>query len=417
MTVTTYFGLALCFLVGAVRAAPDEQKLGRDQGYPIGTAQTWFTEESVRVGSFSHQGEIANVANGGVHTLQPAGTPMPLPRAVSEPDYRWSVDHLRNLTINDYLARQRVTGLLVIKDGAVQVERYQYGRTAQHRFWSASMNKSIAAFGVGIALAEGKLASLTQRTDQIEPSLKGTLYGETTLQQLLRMSSGVRFTEKYDGKDDLARYAQARARQGILGGAAVLTVRDGPAGEKFNYSSAETDVLGAVLRTAVGMSLSDYLTPRLWQAIGAEQSALWRTDRTGTESAAGAFNATLRDYGRLGVVLANDGARADLPGTPQVIPKEFLYDATAAARTPDALKPGKATPYFGYGYQTWIFPGTQRRFALMGVFGQSIFVDPELKLVMVHTAVNATAAAGQTSMGRERDLLWRALVAHYGNKW
>ena len=67
------------------------------------------------------------------------------------------------------------------------------------------------------------------------------------------------------------------------------------------------------LRGATGMSLSDYLTPRLWQAIGAEQSAFWYADRTGLEVAFGNFNATLRDYARLGVVLANDGVRPDDP--------------------------------------------------------------------------------------------------------
>ena len=403
-------------IAGAL-AAPDELRLGRAKGYPVGNAQNWYTDESVRVGTFSHQGEIPGIGAGGVHTVAAAVRPMPLPRAAAEPDYRWSPEGLPTLTINDYLARQRVTGILIVKDGVVQVERYQYGRTAQHRFWSASINKSIVAFGVGIALAEGKIGSLEDRIEKYEPRLAATGYGKVTVRELLRMSSGLRFVEQYSGVDDLARYNQARTRAGIVGAAAVLKVRDAPPGMKFNYSSADADVLGVVLRGAVGMSLADYLAPRLWQAIGAEQSALWRTDREGIERAAGAFNAPLRDYARLGIVLANDGARPDLAGAPQIIPKEFLLDATSPERVPNLFKPGKATPYFGYGYQTWLFPGVKRRFALVGVFGQSIFVDPELKLVMVHTGVNATAGASGTSLARERDALWRALVVHYGNNW
>ena len=131
----------------------------------------------------------------------------------------------------------------------------------------------------------------------------------------------------------------------------------------------------------------------------------------GTESAAGAFNATLRDYGRLGVLLANDGA----VGTTQVLPKAYLLEATDWHRQPDAFAPGRATPYFGYGYQFWLFPGEKRRFALLGVYGQSIFVDPELKLVMVITAVAKNASVGKESLARERNVIWRTIVSKYGS--
>ncbi len=173
-------------------------------------------------------------------------------------------------------------------------------------------------------------------------------------------------------------------------------------------------MLAAVLRGATGMSLSDYLTPRLWQAIGSETSALWRADKTGLELGGGNFNATLRDYARLGIVLANDGKRPDDPEQKQIIPLDYLLEATDWHRVPEAFRPGKATPYYGYGYQFWLFPGERRRFAFLGVYGQMIFVDPQLKLVMVQTAANATAKAGKTSLGREADAFWRGVVRLYG---
>ena len=104
----------------------------------------------------------------------------------------------------------------------------------------------------------------------------------------------------------------------------------------------------------------------------------------------------MRDYGRLGVLLANDGA----VGGRQVVPKDYLLEATDWHRQPDAFAPRRATPYFGYGYQFWLFPGEKRRFALLGVYGQSIFVDPELKLVMVITAAAKNASVGKESFGR-----------------
>jgi CubicO group peptidase (beta-lactamase class C family) len=99
----------------------------------------------------------------------------------------------------------------------------------------------------------------------------------------------------------------------------------------------------------------------------------------------------------------------------QIIPKEYLLDATDWHRQPEAFRPYRATPYFGYGYQFWLFPGEKRRFALLGVYGQSIFVDPELKLVMVLTAAAKTANVGKETLGRERDAFWRGLVATFGN--
>lgn len=411
---TTVVAFALAPLVFA---APDEDKLGKQRGYPAGTAATWFFDESVRVGSFTSQGEIPGLFGGKSNVLAPADKPMPLPRSEQEPAIRWSADQAKELSVDDYLARQRVMGLMIIKDGVVQVERYQYERNAKHRFLSNSMAKSITAIAVGIALREGKIKSLDDRADAYAPKLKGTLYGETTVRNLLRMASGAKFTETYDGKDDLARYSLAASREGVEAAAKVITEREVPQGTRFSYASAETDMLGAVLLGATGVSVSEYLTSRLWQAIGAETSALWRADRYGLERASGSFNATLRDYARLGVVLANDGVRPDDPEHKPIIPREFLLDATDWKRVDEAFRPRKATPYYGYGYKFWLFPGEQRRFALLGVYGQFIFVDPQLKLVMVQTTANATAKSGQTTLAKEADLFWRATVKHYGGRW
>jgi len=139
--------------------------------------------------------------------------------------------------------------------------------------------------------------------------------------------------------------------------------------------------------------------------------ATWIKTPDGTETGAGSFNAVQRDYGRLGVLLANDGAL----GGQQIVPKGYLLEATDWRRQPHAFTPGKATPFFGYGYQFWLFPGEKRRFALLGVYGQSIFVDPELKLVMVITAAAKNASVGKESFARERSALWRGVVGKFGN--
>lgn len=103
-----------------------------------------------------------------------------------------------------------------------------------------------------------------------------------------------------------------------------------------------------------------------------------------------------------------------------VVSREHLLDMTDATRQPEAFRPGRmhyrGSSYAGYGFQTWLLPGTQRRFALQGIHGQAIMVDPGLKLVLVHLAVgkDASGDASGHHLGAERDALFRGLVARYG---
>jgi CubicO group peptidase (beta-lactamase class C family) len=392
-------------LVCPAAAAPDEDQLGKAQGYPIGRRATWFYDESVRVGSFSNLDRFLPH-----YTLQRSASPLPLAAAAGAPDITYRFKD-QTYKLEDFLAHQRVTGLLVIKDGEILLERYQYDRTAANRFVSHSMAKSIVSLAVGMALAEGKISSLDDLVSKYVPKLAGCEYGETSIRNLLRMSSGVRFSELYDGKDDLYRFGIARGARGAIAALCELRDREAEQGTRFHYASSETIVLAVLIRAVTGGTLSEYLTGRLWQPMGAEADATWIKSRDGLEVAAGSFNAVLRDYGRLGILLANDGAA----GATQVLPKEYLLEATDWHRQPDAFAPRRATPYFGYGYQFWLFPGEKRRFALLGVYGQSIFVDPELKLVMVITAVAKNASVGKESLAVERDAVWRGLVGKYGS--
>jgi CubicO group peptidase (beta-lactamase class C family) len=408
---------ALPVLLSAVAwAAPDEERLGKAAGYPVGKANNWYADESVRVGSYTHQAEIPGIFRGEAHVLAPSARPMPLPVAPHQPDYRWRIGSDSGLTVDDFLARQRIMGLLIVKDGAVQVERYQYDRKPTDRFTSNSMAKSITALAVGIALQEGHIASLDDLAQRYAPRLSGTVFGETTIRNLLRMASGARYVQSVDGTGDTPRHSAAVSRAGIEMAARIVTTRAVPQGTRFYYASPHATVLAAVVRGATGMSLSEYLAPRLWQTIGAEHSAYWRADRTGLEVALGNFNATLRDYARLGVVLANDGVRPDdVRGRP-IVPREFLLDATDWKRGPPQFRPGTATSHNGYGYQFWLYPGEKRRFMMLGVYGQSIFVDPGLKLVIVQTGANATAQAGDSTLGRERDAFWRGVMGYYADR-
>lgn len=399
------FWVASCAAV----AAPDEALLGSAQGYPAGPAAGLASH---LVAGERPQNLVASFG-GALEQLLPSrvvprgDTVLPLPGAAMPQAYLYHHEG-QQLGVDDYLARRRVTGLLILKDGVVTQERYQYGRTPQSRFLSASMAKSVIGLLVGIALGEGKIASLDDPAQRYAPGLAGGPYGETSIGDLLAMSSGVGFAEQYDGRDDLSDLIEGTVGQRPPGGAGVLRPyqdRRAAPGKLFYYSSADTQALGLVLRGATGMPVADYMSSRLWQPLGAEDDASWVLDAAGQEATFAFLHARLRDFGRLGLLLANGGR----VGNRQLIPADWLRSATGVAGP--HTQPFVASSYFGYGWQFWIFPGEKRRFALIGVRGQVIFVDPELKLVLVQTAVWPTA--GDRASRAELLALWDAVVAHH----
>lgn len=332
-----------------------------------------------------------------------------LARAASEPDIRYVFGD-RSFTLDDYLARHPITGLLVARDNTILVERYQYARTDRDRFTSWSMAKTVTAMLIGIAIEEHRIRSVDDVAAAYVPALAGTEYGRTPLRHLLQMSSGVRFVEDYSGRDDVARLAADTFMRLGAGGVDAVTpfnTRAVPAGTTFSYASAETEVLGLVLRAAIGRPVADDLRDKIWQPMGAEADATWLVDRSGQEATYCCLNAVLRDWARLGLLLAHDGAWRGR----RIIPAAWVHDATRVHPDQPYLAPGRATRFFGYGYQTWIFPGERRMFALLGVRGQAIYVDPASRLVLVLTAVRKQPTGAG---GAETTALWRSLVDDLG---
>ena len=407
----TSLAALLLVLCNSTFGAPDEAVLGRDAGYPVAHRLSQIHDPGFIVGSFSALDTLAPHC-----LLAPSEHPLALPVAVASPAFEYRLGG-KTFTLDDYLQHQRATGVLVLKDGQIVAERYNYGRTPDMRMLSNSMAKTLVALSVGQALAAGEIRSVDDTASRYVPQLKGTLYGETTLANLLRMASGARYVEDYTATDDRAAFNAVVRRKGVVEAARSVTERAAPQGARFNYAGAQTEVLGLVLRAATKRSLCELVDQRLWLPLGAQSAAsylLHPADQV--EEAAGGFNATLRDYARLGWMLANDGRVGDR----QVVPRDWLLAMTDAERQPPQFRPGAmdshGSRYLGYGYQVWLMPGAHRRFVLLGVYGQAIYVDPALKLVMVHLAVGADAAgdASGAHLGRERDALWRGVVARYG---
>ena len=373
---------------------PNADDFGRKDGYPSCKGVAYIDNTRCRVGALSR-----------FDTLFPARTipapkqPVQLARATSEPVIRYRFTGL-DLTLDDYLNRQPVTGLLIAKDNTILVERYQYGRTDTDRLTSFSMAKSMVALLIGIALKDGVIRSVDDLAETYVPGLKDTEYGRTPIKALLLMASGVAFSEDDANPSSdintLARLTLGQNSVGSLAAVKQFNTRRSPPGTRFSYSSAETVVLGLVLAAATKRTVSDYAAEKLWQPLGAEADATWIIDATGQEVTFGYFNAVLRDWARLGLMLAN---RGNWQGK-SVVAEDWLTASASDALPTDS-------PLAKYGYQIWYSPDT-RRFLLRGLRGQNVLIDPDLKLVLVQTALSG----GQPEV-IELLALWNALRAQF----
>ena len=392
--------------VGPIFSAsgPDAGRYGAAEGYP--TADPTLARQpgephelKYRVGAYSHFDEIFSARR-----IERAAAPWLFKR--SQPDIRYWYRGGRS-SVAEYLSRNPVTGLLIAKDDRILLENYQYGRTDRDRLLSQSMAKTITAILIGLAISEGAIKSVDDTPEIYVPGFKGTEYGKTPIRDLVHMSSGVEFGEGKDGGGDLNRLwidmmgGYGPPAKGTIDSIVQFNRRIAAPGTRFYYASIEADVLGVMLRYAVGKSASDYLHEKVWEPIGAEADATWLLDADGYEVAHGFFNAVLRDFARLGRLLANDG---EWNGQ-QILPTQWMIDATTVRACDGYLAPGRATPMLGYGYLVWLLPGTRRQFALIGANGQRICVDPTSKLILVQTAVENTDEVWR---------LWSALVEQFG---
>jgi len=277
------------------------------------------------------------------------------------------------LRLADYIRLNRVTGLLVLKNGQIALERYELGNTPQSRWGSFSVVKSITSTLAAAALQDGLIKSLDDPVTNYLPQLRGSGYQGATVRNVLQMASGVRWNETYtDPSSDRRRMLDL---QGAQRPGALLAFMAGlpsahPPGTYWNYNTGETYVLGALVRAAVKRPLSQYLSDKIWSTYGMEEDATWWTESPGgTEFGGSGLAATLRDYGRFGQFVLEGGKS----GGKQIVPPGWFPDAGLPKRVGNRLVP--------YGYMWWSEP--RGAFRAYGIFGQSIYVNPQQQVVIV----------------------------------
>jgi len=312
-----------------------------------------------------------------------------LPRnEVDFSDLRYTVAD-QSFSIDYFMLHNHVGGLLVIKNGSIKLERYGLGNTEDSLWVSYSMSKSATSMLLGAAIQDGYIASVDDKVTDYLPRLKGSSYDEASLKDVLQMASGVEWDEDYgDPNSDVATYPSGEVIELLrfLGN----KERVAEPGDVFNYNTGETDLVGAIVRAAIGNNLATYIENKIWQPFGMESDANWATHGNGGERGGCCMNATLRDYGRIGMFAMNGGVLID--GT-RVVPQGWMQESTTSSK-------GNA----GYGYLWWLLEGPA--FQAIGIYGQGIYINPETETVI------AVLSAWTTATGREysahRAALYRA---------
>lgn len=352
---------------GAMAESSDVYRHGEE---PIGTIRQVYDGQlfpDLQVNTFRNIDRLF-----ATRTVKAGNVPFPLPAGERRLQNFQFEARGKTCDLYDFMALNRVAGLLVVKDGAVAFEQYALGNDEHTRWMSMSVVKSIAATLVGVAIQDGFIDSLDDPLTRYLPQFAGSAYDGVNIRQLLHMASGVAWNETYtDPASDRRAMLEAQIAQrpgAILELMAGLECAAAP-GTRWNYSTGETSVVGALVNAATGESVASYLSRKIWQPFGMETDANWWLDAPGGQEIGGSgLSATLRDYARFGLFMLNNG---EIDGE-SILPPGWVQEATAWPTIGGQL--------VDYGYMWWLLD--EGAYAAIGIFGQFIYVHPEDNLVI-----------------------------------
>ena len=352
------------------------------------------------------------------HHLDPSPQPFIWPKALQPlPE---SVDiNGQNRALAPLLETLDTTALVIIKDGNLIFEDYYKGTDRDDLRISWSVAKSFTSGLFGQMLDMGKINSLDDPAELYVPDLAGTAYEGASLRNILNMSSGVKFNEDYiDPKSDINKMGRVLGiGQSMDDFAKSLKTRQFTPGTQWQYVSIDTHVLAMVLRAVSGKSLHQLFNETYSAHLGFERAPYYLTDGYDAAFALGGLNMTTRDYAKFGQLFLQNGKWTQPDGAElQIIPAAWVKASTQHS-APELSERG-----VGYGYQWWV-PMPQEGihkgdFFAVGVYGQYVYVNPNLGIVIAKNAADREFTQAQDgyihSMNVNIDMM-RSLAAHYAD--
>ena len=290
----------------------------------------------------------------------------------------------KRITFDDFLKQTSTNAFIIIRNGKITYESYLNGKSQSTILPSYSVAKTMTSLLIGQLISEGKLKESDTFVSILPEFKAGTSFDKVTIKDLLDMNSGVGVSDNYPsgpsgwGVAIAQMYASTDVNWWLMQN---RKMREEP-GTFPEYRSVNTQMLGMVIQKVTGRSLSDEFTERVWQRVGADYDATWNVDhKGGHEKAFCCFNATARDYARIGVALISDQSAKN------------KYAITNPAWLTRLSTPAVKLDYgWGYGAQMWHpYPGIN---LMLGLHGQYIYQDKANKTVIVKLSDLPTSADG-----------------------
>jgi CubicO group peptidase (beta-lactamase class C family) len=302
----------------------------------------------------------------------------------------------RAITFEQALAETYADGIVVLHRGRIVFERY-FGALKPHKQHIAmSVTKSFTGTLAGMLVAEGKIDPKAPATTYV-PELARSGFGDATVRQVMDMTTGLKYTEVYtDPNSDVWAMRRANGTAPAVPGESDLSLleyvaaipKQGEHDRAFVYRTVNTDALAWIIRRVTGQSLSELLSARIWQPLGAEEDAFYMVDRLGIESGGGGLNTTTRDLARFGELMRN---RGEFNGR-QIVPSSVVDDiAKGGDPAKFDAKSYPTLPGWSYRNQWWVSHDPHGVYMARGVHGQSIYIDPKAEVVIARYASHHAA--------------------------
>lgn len=297
----------------------------------------------------------------------------------------------QEMTWRESLDAAYTDGILIIHKGRVVYERYFGCLEEDGKHAAMSMTKSVTGLLAEIMVVEGDLDD-TLLVSEIIPEIGDSAFASATVRQVMDMTTGVKYSEDYsDPEADIWLYSAAASPlpkpedyQGPNGYWEYLqqVQPEGQHGAEFHYKTVNSDMLGWIISRVSGKSVTELASDRLWRRMGAEQDAYQTVDGLGVPFAGGGITAGLRDLGRIGLLMLNEG---EINGE-RLFPPAVVQKIRAGGDR-DKFGDGFPTlPGGSYTSQWWVFHNDHGAFAARGVHGQTIYIDPTAEMVLVRFA-------------------------------
>ena len=305
----------------------------------------------------------------------PGGAEVPLSTAKTQISQA-ALDQIEN-----YAQEHNSSALLVMHRDKIVLEKYWRGHHQAAYTNSMSLAKTVLSLLIGIAIAEGDIQSELDPVAKYIPEWANDTRAKITIQDLLRMQSGLRDYEKTD--DPFSDLVQMYLGKDANAAALKVPAHRLP-GQTFEYTNANSQILGLLLERSTGERFGQYLQTRLWQPIGAEAAQLWLDRPKGNAKPFCCLFARSQDWVRVGQLMLNSGKVKQQ----QIVPATWIRKM---------VTPSKKQPV--YGYHIWLKAPTQSgpsyekkasepflaadMFFLDGFARQRVYIMPSQDLVVV----------------------------------